>query len=137
MKYSANAPCPCSSGKKYKKCCKIYHDGARPKSALLLMRSRYSAFALHKAKYIIHTTHPQHPEYSEQTQQWKESILQFCRSVTFEGLEILDFTEGTERSSVTFRAKLSAGERDLSFCEDSLFLKEGEKWLYHSALQLH
>ncbi|HHD72452.1 MAG TPA: zinc chelation protein SecC, partial [Epsilonproteobacteria bacterium] len=27
-KYSPNLPCPCQSGRKYKKCCALYHKGA-------------------------------------------------------------------------------------------------------------
>ena len=57
--------CPCNSGKKYSNCCKTLHDGVFPESALSLMRSRYSAYALQKSEYIIHTTHPDNPNYEK------------------------------------------------------------------------
>ena len=56
MKFSPNNPCPCGSGKKYKKCCQIYHKGKIAKSALELMKSRYSAFAVGDIDYIIKTS---------------------------------------------------------------------------------
>ncbi len=43
--------CPCNSRKKYRDCCKILHDGGFPESALALMRSRYSAYALDRPGY--------------------------------------------------------------------------------------
>jgi len=46
MKFSVNNPCPCGSGKKYKKCCGILHKGVIAKDALELMKSCYSAFAV-------------------------------------------------------------------------------------------
>ena len=55
MKISKNSKCPCGSGKKYKECCYKYHKGANPPNALLLMKSRYSAYAAGDAKYIIKT----------------------------------------------------------------------------------
>lgn len=37
-------PCPCCSGFNYGKCCHVFHKGLTPKSALDLMRSRYTAY---------------------------------------------------------------------------------------------
>jgi len=51
-----NTPCPCGSGRKYKKCCQPYHRGAKPDNALTLMKSRYAAYALGQS---VH--HPHHP----------------------------------------------------------------------------
>ncbi|MDD2950112.1 MAG: YchJ family metal-binding protein, partial [Sulfuricurvum sp.] len=62
MKISPNAPCPCHSGEKYKKCCQPYHKGILPSNAQKLMRSRYSAFALELSNYIMATTHPNNPD---------------------------------------------------------------------------
>ena len=58
MKLSVNSICPCGSLKKYKKCCKLFHDNIKkPSNALELMKSRFSAFAFFKSDYIIKTTH--------------------------------------------------------------------------------
>jgi len=123
---SPNAPCPCCSGKKYKKCCAVYHKGAIAPSALSLMKSRYSAYAADLPDYIIHTTHPDNPEFSEEKGLWRDSIRQFSRQTTFLGLKIIEQEEGEEEAYVTFIATLSSGELK----ERSRFLKVGGKWLY-------
>lgn len=128
MKISVNAPCPCHSGKKYKKCCQAYHTGANPSNALVLMRSRYSAFALRLVDYIIASTHPDNSDYSEDIKEWKKGIEEFCDNVTFTGLEIIEFCDGENEAFVTFKAILG----DVQFIEKSRFLKENNKWLYES-----
>lgn len=128
MKYPANAPCPCHSGKKYKQCCHPYHKGILPATALLLMRSRYCAYALELADYIIRTTHPDNPDFTDDTAAWAESIREFSRSSDFTGLKILDFIDKEEEAYVTFTAVLG----ETSFSEKSRFLKENGKWLYVS-----
>ena len=128
MKISANTLCPCHSGKKYKQCCQPYHKGILPANAMLLMRSRYSAYALEMAEYIMKTTHPANPDFLPNGAEWKESILSFCRSTHFSGLKILEFMGGENEAFVTFEAKL--GEYTMK--EKSHFLKEDGKWLYES-----
>jgi SEC-C motif-containing protein len=128
MKISSNAPCPCHSGKKYKQCCQPYHKGILPSNAQKLMRSRYSAFAMELSEYIIHTTHPANTDYTENREEWQESITEFCRSVSFDGLTITAFIDGENESFVTFEAKLGT----YLMKEKSRFLKEDGKWLYES-----
>ena len=128
MKLSANAPCPCHSGKKYKQCCQPYHKGILPSNAMLLMRSRYSAYALQMSEYIMKTTHTANPDFSSNIPEWKESILSFCRSNHFSGLKILEFIDGEKEAFVTFEAKLG----DYTMKEKSRFLKKEGKWLYES-----
>lgn len=127
-KTSPNAPCPCASKNKYKKCCQIYHKGAKAKNALLLMKSRYSAYAVGESAYIIKTTHENNVQYMEDTKAWGESIDLFCKETEFQGLEILEFTDGEEEAFVTFKAKLSSGE----MLEKSRFLKVDGMWLYEN-----
>ncbi|MDD2828484.1 MAG: YchJ family metal-binding protein [Sulfuricurvum sp.] len=128
MKISSNALCPCHSGKKYKQCCLPYHKGSLPSTALKLMRSRYSAYVLHLADYIIHTTHPNNPDYTNETAIWKESILEFSQNTQFLGLKILEFIDGEYESYVSFEALLDSGVLK----EKSRFLKIEGKWLYES-----
>lgn len=130
MKFPPNNPCPCCSNKKYKKCCKLFHDGAVPNSALELMKSRYSAFATHKSDYIIATTHTDNNDFTSDLTSWKRGILDFCENTSFDGLEIVDFIDGVDESYVTFKAILSQGNQDATFIEKSRFLKENGKWLY-------
>jgi len=123
-------PCPCFSSKPYAECCRPYHEGLLPEEALKLMRSRYSAYALGLAEYIIQTTHPDHPSYSSETSLWKQDILKFSNSTLFVSLTILDFIPGDKKAYVTFKAGLKQNDQDVSFTEKSFFLKEGARWLY-------
>ena len=125
-KYSGNLPCPCQSGSKYKKCCQKYHKGAIAPSALTLMKSRYSAYAVGNADYIMRTTHPQNSDYSNETSHWRAEIMQFCHTTLFHGLKILSVEDGVYEAFVTFEATLSTG----MFKEKSRFLKENGQWLY-------
>jgi len=125
-KISPNTLCPCGSHVKYKKCCAIYHKGALPKTALSLMKSRYVAYAIGDASYIIQTTHSNNSDYTKDTKAWKESIEEFSQATEFLGLEILEFIDGEEEAYVTFKAILSFGE----MVEKSQFLKVKGRWLY-------
>jgi len=122
--------CPCGSNKKYKKCCKIFHNGTLPKTALELMKSRYSAYAVGDSKYIMNTTHILNTDYSEDKKIWEENIQNFIKDSNFNALEILEFEDGTPESFVTFKANIDINGVDSTFTEKSKFIKENEKWLY-------
>lgn len=126
--------CPCHSGKKYDKCCQALHDGAFPENALSLMRSRYSAYALQKAEYIIKTTHPDNPDYNENHKRWNQEILHFCQNTQFQGLEILEVIEGADESYVTFNAHLLQNHHVYNLVEKSRFVKNGKQWLYRDGI---
>ena len=131
MKFSVNESCPCGSLKKYKKCCKPFHDKITfPKTALELMKSRYSAFAVANSDYIIFTTHQNNPDFTTDLKSWTNDILNFSKNTRFEKLEILEFIDGDIESFVTFKATLFQKENDISFIEKSRFLKVEEIWLY-------
>ncbi|CAA6824343.1 MAG: Unknown protein [uncultured Sulfurovum sp.] len=127
-KISPNSACPCGSNNKYKKCCLVYHKGAKPKTALLLMKSRYAAYAVGNSSYIVKTTHENNEQYMEDTKAWKESIDVFCKETEFLGLEVLEFIDGEEEAFVTFKALLSSAE----MVEKSRFLKVDAFWLYEN-----
>ena len=119
MKFSPNNPCPCGSGKKYKKCCQIYHKGAIAKDALTLMKSRFSAFAVGDIAYIIKTS---------TFQKDFDDLKSFSDMCEFKKLEILEHSE----DSVTFRATIFCSESDNSFTEKSHFIKRDGRWFYES-----
>jgi SEC-C motif domain protein len=50
--------CPCDSGRTYRDCCAPLHAGAPAPDAERLMRSRYSAFVLGLADYLLASWHP-------------------------------------------------------------------------------
>ncbi|RXK06676.1 YchJ family protein [Halarcobacter bivalviorum] len=132
MKISGNSFCPCGSQKKYKKCCRMFHFGETPSTALELMKSRYSAYVANNPEYIINTTHKENSDYTTNIQEWKNSINSFSKYSDFKKLEIIDFIDGQEVAYVTFKATIFQGAIDSSFIEKSKFIKEENRWLYHS-----
>lgn len=90
------------------------------------MCSRYSAYALGLADYIMATTHPNNPDYTEDKEIWRKSILEFFHNTQFLGLKISEFIDGKEEAFVTFEAMLDHG----ILKEKSRFLKVEGKWLY-------
>ena len=124
MKISKNSKCPCGSGKKYKECCFKWHKLGSAPNALLLMKSRYSAYATGNADYIIKTTHPTSPHYEKDIAEWKKSVKEFSNS-EFKKLEIIDFKDGAEEAFVEFKAYID----DYIMHEKSRFIKV-DKWYY-------
>lgn len=136
IKFTVNSPCPCGSGNKYKKCCQPFHKGKLPQSALELMKSRYSAFALSDIKYIINTTHKENQDFTKDTEKWSKDIENFSNSCQFKKLEILDTSNDENRAFVSFKATLFCNNKDCSFSEKSKFLKENGKWFYFNGVFL-
>lgn len=125
--------CYCHSGKLYHSCCQPFHDGiATAPNALVLMRSRYSAYACGKAQYIIDTTDPEGSAYQTPLTVWKTQIDNFANTTQFAGLTIINFDEEGDQATVTFVAHLQQGEHDRSFKETSQFYRRARRWLYHS-----
>lgn len=128
--------CPCKSTLPYKSCCKSFHDGVIPDTAVELMRSRYSAYALCLSDYIIKTTDPESELAKKNKQSWKKQILQFCKQTKFEGLDILEHYQISEINAVvTFRASLKQGSKDAGFTEKSTFAKKNGRWFYAGGTQ--
>lgn len=94
------------------------------------MRSRYAAYALGHADYIIKTTHPESSHAQLDLELWRADILEFSRSIHFRGLQIISSSE----DEVHFHAILSqhtlGGELDCSFSERSTFRIHEGRWRY-------
>ena len=137
MKISPNAPCPCYSGAKYKKCCRPLHQGRNPDTPTQLMRSRYSAYALHNVDYIMETTHPCSPHVDIKPERWRANLRLFAETTQFESLDILneEYDSNSTEGWVTFRAILSQDGQDTSFTERSHFVKVDDCWCYISGEQ--
>lgn len=129
VKISANDKCPCGSGKKYKQCCEICHNGVKAPNALMLMKSRYSAYASENVSYIIKTTHKNSPYFEADTNRWQSELKEYTREAIFTKLEILEFVDGENEAFVTFKAHSNFGEQ----LEKSRFIKENGIWFYVSA----
>lgn len=96
------------------------------------MRSRYSAYALNRAEYIIQTTDPEGPMWRTDEATWRADLEAFSTQTRFAGLIIL----AADTEMVTFRATLFHGKQDISFTERSVFRREDGRWLYTSAQEM-
>jgi SEC-C motif-containing protein len=129
--------CPCHSGKRYEKCCGPFHKGiAKAATAELLMRSRYSAYALGLYEYLLKTTHPNNPLYPLDIPLWIEEIKHFKQITLFENLIIENIKVNENTTLIIFTAKLKQKGQNASFTEESLFEKLDDGWLYKNGIHL-
>ena len=112
--------CPCGTGLTYAECCGRLHDGtASAATAEQLMRSRYSAFAVGDAAYLLATWHPD----------TRPASLDLDPALRWTGLEVLATTGGAmlaTEGTVEFRASYRGGAQH----EDSRFVREDGRWYY-------
>jgi SEC-C motif-containing protein len=117
---STTKSCPCDSGVAYDACCARWHAGAAAPSAEALMRSRYSAFVLGLADYLLATWHPA----------TRPSSLALDPAVKWLGLDVrASRTEG-DRATVEFVARSKLGGRATRLHEISRFVRESGRWYY-------
>ncbi|MFT4215893.1 MAG: YchJ family metal-binding protein [Micropruina sp.] len=119
------ADCPCGGGR-YADCCAPFlRRETWPPTAEALMRSRYAAFAVADAEYLLRTWHPRtRPESLElDDRRW-------------DGLEIVERTDGAEddlMGIVGFVARWSDRGRRGTLVERSAFVRRGGRWVYLAA----
>ncbi|SHL40389.1 YchJ family protein [Actinacidiphila paucisporea] len=118
------APCPCGLATAYADCCGALHAGrTAAATAEQLMRSRYSAFAVGDAGYLLRSWHSS----------TRPPELALDREVRWTGLEILGGTGGSafhSEGTVEFRAHYRSGRAAGEQHEDSRFVREGGAWVY-------
>ncbi|MEQ1637469.1 MAG: YchJ family protein [Methylococcales bacterium] len=117
--------CPCGSQITYSDCCSPYHTNAQvPPTALLLMRSRFSDFALHNTGYLLQTwaenTRPATLDLSDDPTVWQE--LKIVR--TQKG------GVGDRTGQVEFKAYYTLSGEQYVLHETSRFIKTQERWFY-------
>lgn len=115
--------CPCGLGDDYATCCGRYHEGEPAPTAELLMRSRYSAFAVGNAAYLRRTWHPTtRPKrlHLDPAQQWTRLVILNTR-----GGGLLDAT-----GTVEFRAGYLHDGRPGTLAETSQFVRDDGRWVY-------
>jgi SEC-C motif-containing protein len=105
-----------------------------PKTAELLMRSRYAAYALNLPMYIIETTHPASSQYLEDHVKWAEQISAFSLNTQFVKLEVLAAQEKGDAAIVTFVAHLMQHDQNATFTEKSFFERLQGKWFYSGGM---
>jgi SEC-C motif-containing protein len=118
-----DATCPCLSGETYGACCGRYHRGEAAPTAVALMRSRYTAFAMHDAAYLLATWHAS----TRPLVQRLDPYMQWRR------LDILETTRGGMLDTVgevEFRAFWRTPFESGVLHERSRFRREGGRWFY-------
>jgi SEC-C motif-containing protein len=124
-RYSDAARCPCLTGLPYGECCGPLHAGLRGAgTAEALMRSRYSAFAVLDADYLLASWHPS----------TRPSSLSLDAEQRWLRLDVVAVSGGgpfDDAGTVSFVAsyRLAGGERG-SLREVSRFVREGGRWFY-------
>ncbi len=112
--------CPCSSGLAYAACCQPLHKGAAAANPEALMRSRYSAFVLQLADYLLQSWHGS----------TRPAQLDVDHSPNWKALQVLRANEQGDKGEVHFRALYQAG-KDWGFLEEeSDFVREAGHWFY-------
>lgn len=124
-----STPCPCTSGQSLGDCCGRYHQGTAAPTALALMRSRYSAFALGLIDYIRATTHP-----AQQAELDMHDIADWSRSNQWLGLHIQasgPIKAQPPQHFVEFTATYRAASGQIhQHHERSLFVRQKGRWYF-------
>lgn len=128
MSIPDDARCPCLSGHTYGDCCGRFHSGAaEAPTAEALMRSRYCAFAVGDADYLLRTWHPS----------TRPRVLDLDPDQRWVRLDILGRSGGSPletSGTVEFEAHFRYGRERDSLREHSRFVREHGRWLYVDAL---
>lgn len=116
--------CPCrkkSETVTYADCCRRYHGGTlAPPTAEALMRSRYAAFALQDAGYLLATWHGS----------TRPAQLEFTAGQEWMLLRVLATSVDGDRATVEFVARSRMHGRIGELHEVSRFVRENGRWLY-------
>jgi SEC-C motif-containing protein len=111
--------CHCGLPEPYEECCGRFHAGGHAPTAELLMRSRYSAFVVGDAAYLLRTWHPD----------TRPRRLRLDPRQRWTGLEIVERSGGglfDTEGVVAFRAHSSTG----TLAERSTFARFQKHWVY-------
>ncbi len=121
MKNAEKGACPCG-GAAYADCCGRFIDGAQvPHSAVELMRSRYSAYALRNDAYLKSTWHA--------STRPAEAVAQ-DDGIKWLGLDVRRHVPAGDAATVEFVARYKIGGRAHRLHEVSRFVREDGKWFY-------
>ena len=115
--------CYCGLGKQYAACCGRLHSGAENAlTAETLMRSRYSAYVLRLADYLLATWHPD----------TRPSELDLTADDTkWLGLEVKKHTlQDDSHATVEFVARYRIAGKGHRLHELSRFVREEGRWYY-------
>lgn len=121
---SADPPCPCGLPARLTACCGRWHAGAlhlQAPDAPTLMRSRYSAYVLQRADYLLATWHPS----------TRPAALDFAPRQRWLGLQVLDAGQSdADHATVRFIARSKLAGRAQQLAETSRFVRAQGRWFY-------
>ncbi len=124
--------CPCGTEKEYSQCCEPYHlEKSEAPTSEILMRSRYSAFAMKKIDYLEKTTHPQALDQFN-----RQSNEAWAREAEFTKLEILNSLDEGNKGRVEFKAYYNMGGESHIHHEKSQFRKQNGIWYFREGRQV-
>ena len=117
--------CLCGSNLAYQHCCGLLHTNqSHALTAEALMRSRFTAYAMHKETYLLQTwdttTRPASIDFSKETGEWT-------------GLEIIARKKGQlkdNKGTVEFKAYFTLDDEPRVMNEISRFVKKLDHWHY-------
>jgi SEC-C motif-containing protein len=121
------ARCPCGTGLQFGECCGPFLAGrtAAP-TAVQLMRSRYTAFVVGDAEYLLATWHPS----------TRPRTLELDPGIAWRSLEIVRTVRGgpLDRDGIVeFVARYAADGERAALRETSRFVRE-DRWRYVDAV---
>ncbi len=121
--------CPCGSTKTYENCCSDYIKGIKkPPTAVILMRSRYTAFAVNELDYIEKTHHPK-----TRTELDMAGVRSWAANSEWIGLEIRETEKGQEHDTdgkVEFKCRFNFNGAEQTHHELSTFKKVDGQWFF-------
>jgi SEC-C motif-containing protein len=130
MSLAPAAPCPCGRSdargqpQAFGRCCGRFLDDFEhtpAPDAEALMRSRYCAFVLEDARYLLATWHPS----------TRPPDLEFEASLKWLGLEVRTAHQvDADHAEVEFVARSRLAGRGHRLHERSRFVREGGRWYY-------
>ena len=118
-------PCPCGSAAPFGSCCAPLLAGSLATSPERLMRSRYTAFVVGDAEYLLATWHPG----------TRPDSLEPDPDTAWAGLEIVEVaggSDGDKRGTVEFAAsyRIAGASRVHVQRERSRFVRQSDRWWY-------
>lgn len=120
--------CPCGSALEYSLCCQRYLSGSElALTPSQLMRSRYSAFVMKDADYLVKTWHP-----SCEPDAFRADLEKSFAGTEWLGLTLFAADNGkhADEGFVSFVARFREHSKTSALIERSRFLKENGQWYY-------
>lgn len=115
--------CPCGSGKSFRDCCQPCLQGNQAVTAEILMRSRYTAYVIEDAPYLLATWHPE----------TRPPVIEFEQSARPQWLGLAirwHSASGENHAVVEFVARYKINGRGFRMHETSRFERIDGRWYY-------